>query len=84
MCVAFKLTRGAHIKSFFPARHAPYQRSPARSPAKLYRGAGVVKSLPLWGGNWKNASVKAAQTRCKPKSPSPVLQQPSRRKPVGG
>ena len=61
-----------------------HHRSPGLSPGNPNSGRGVDRSLPRSRENSRNSAVISAQTVCEPRSISPVLQQPSRKKPVSG
>ena len=79
-CVASRSTCGA-----IPASSASCQRvthkhhlSPGLRPGKSHSGCGAIRSLPCSRENSRNSAVITAQTVCKPTSPGPVRQYPSR------
>src|SRR5262249_29869988 len=85
-CVAASTTFGA-----YPASSASCQRgaqrhhlSPGCSPGKPHCKLGVERSLPTDFENARNSAVITTQTVWDPTSSGPVLQQPSRKKPVIG
>src|SRR5665213_3608712 len=61
-----------------------HQRSPGLRPLKPYCGIGVERSLPSALLAAKKLSSTTQQMVCTPRSAGPVLQQPSRKKPVMG
>jgi hypothetical protein len=71
-------------KASFQRKAHKHQRSPSLSPGNWYIGIGVLRSLPRALEKAKNLSVITEQTKCKPTSSAPVLQHPSRKKPVIG
>ncbi len=86
MFVDARRTLGAH-PAFLASSHLSahkHHTSPGFNPGKLNSFLGVDRSLPLAFENVKNSSVIIAQTVWVPTSPSPVLQQPSRKNPVNG
>lgn len=61
-----------------------HQRSPGFRPGNPNCGIGVERSFPNCADTFRNSSVTTQQTVCFPGSWGPVLQQPSRKKPVIG
>src|SRR5262249_13968339 len=61
-----------------------HQRSPGCNPGKPHCKFGVERSLPADFENSRNSAVITTHTVCEPTSSGPVLQQPSRKKPVIG
>ena len=76
--------RMAGVERFLPARAHRHQRSPGCRPGKPHCRLGVERSLPAAFENARNSAVITTQTVCEPTSSGPVLQQPSRKKPVMG
>ena len=69
----------------FQRRAQRHQRSPGLRPVKPNSGRGVERSLPRGAGEGEEgSSVTRTQTVWRPRSEGPVLQQPSRKKPVIG
>lgn len=86
MFVDARRTLGAH-PAFLASTHLSahkHHASPGFKPGKLNSFLGVDRSLPCAFENVKKSSVIMAQTVWVPTSPSPVLQQPSRKNPVNG
>ena len=86
MFVDARRTLGAH-PAFLASTHLSahkHHASPGFNPGKLNSFLGVERSLPCAFENVKKSSVIMAQTVWVPTSPSPVLQQPSRKNPVNG
>ena len=85
-CVAASTTFGAKPASSASCHRGAHkhQRSPGCNPGKPHWRLGVERSLPAALENAKNSAVSTTQTVCDPTSSGPVLQQPSRKKPVIG
>src|SRR3954471_1243503 len=85
-CVAARTTFGACPASSASC-HRGAQRhhlSPGCRPGKPNCRLGVDKSFPAAFEKARNSAVRTTQTVCDPTSSGPVLQQPSRKKPVIG
>ena len=80
MCVASRTPAVQRRRRRLPsiARRTGTNGHPDFNPGSQMHGTGVVRSLPRDMLNRRNGSVISAQTKCKPTSPAPVLQQPSR------
>ena len=84
--VALRSTFGAQpwSKASFQRRTQRHHWSPGLRPGKENSGRGVLRSFPRFLLKVRNCSLMTAQTQCRPRSPAPVRQQPSRKKPVMG
>src|SRR5690606_1092031 len=84
--VASSTTLGAANSSAACKKRAAHrhQRSPGFSPGNRNSGRGVLRSLPRYFERARNSAVTMTQTVWRPTSSGPVLQQPSRKKPVNG
>jgi hypothetical protein len=85
-CVAARTTLGAKPASSASCQRGAqrHQRSPGCRPGKPHCRFGVERSLPADFEKVRNSAVITTQTVCEPTSSGPVLQQPSRKKPVMG
>jgi hypothetical protein len=85
-CVAARITLGAYPASSASCHRGAHrhQRSPGCSPGNPNCRFGVDRSLPAAFEKARNSAVRTTQTVCDPTSSGPVLQQPSRKKPVIG
>ena len=85
-CVAASTTFGAKPASNASCHRGAHKhhRSPGCNPGKPHWRLGVERSFPAAFENARNSAVSITQTVCDPTSSGPVLQHPSRKKPVIG
>src|SRR6476620_6200825 len=85
-CVAAKTTFGACPASSASCHRGAHKHhlSPGCKPGKPNCRFGVERSFPAALEKARNSAVRTTQTVCDPTSSGPVLQHPSRKKPVIG
>jgi hypothetical protein len=85
-CVAARTTLGACPASSASCHRGAHKHhlSPGCRPGKPNCRFGVDRSFPAAFEKARNSAVRTTQTVCDPTSSGPVLQQPSRKKPVIG
>jgi hypothetical protein len=85
-CVAARTTFGACPASSASCHRGAHKHhlSPGCRPGKPNCRFGVDRSFPAAFEKARNSAVSTTQTVCDPTSSGPVLQQPSRKKPVIG
>src|SRR5215217_4762547 len=85
-CVAARTTLGACPASSASCHRGAHKHhlSPGCRPGKPNCRFGVDRSFPAALENARNSAVRTTQTVCDPTSSGPVLQHPSRKKPVIG